>query len=159
MPYLVCWSISRTDCREYAGFSKIPMAFDRSTEQVEGGLHGWLGVAGRRQAGPAIRDIMTAQSLKWQATFFEGEGEGDGRSFADLSPELLQTAARIGLPVLPKGHGFKVMNELSNLHRSSPTSRYASQRVRRDKRFTTKTRRHRDLRAFVVRKGQRLVAE
>jgi hypothetical protein len=49
----------------------------------------------------AIRDVMTAQSFTWKAVFFEGEKEG--RSFADLSPELLQRAARIGLPLAPKG--------------------------------------------------------
>jgi hypothetical protein len=44
---------------------------------------------------------MATQSLTWKATFFEGEGEG--RSFADLSPELLQRAAQAGPPLLLKG--------------------------------------------------------
>jgi hypothetical protein len=49
----------------------------------------------------AIRKIVSAQSLEWRAVFFEGDSEG--QSFSDLSPELVQKAGLIGLPLLPKG--------------------------------------------------------
>lgn len=48
-----------------------------------------------------IREIMSAQSLEWCATFFEGRSEG--QLFSDLSPELTERTARLGLPLLPNG--------------------------------------------------------
>jgi hypothetical protein len=49
----------------------------------------------------AIRKTMSEQSLKWRAVFFEGDSEG--QSFSDLTPELVHKAGLLGLPLLPKG--------------------------------------------------------
>jgi len=44
---------------------------------------------------------MSEQSLEWRAVLFEGQSEG--QSFLDLSPELSRKAAELGLPLLRKG--------------------------------------------------------
>lgn len=48
---------------------------------------------------PALRQLIGARSLRWTATFFDGDGEG-GR-FADLDPALLRRAAGYGLALEP----------------------------------------------------------
>lgn len=59
-----------------------------------------------------IRRVMSIQSLKWRAVLFEGHSEG--KSFLDLSPELVQQAAELGLPLLPKGEeAMTIMTDVS----------------------------------------------
>jgi hypothetical protein len=53
---------------------------------------------------PAIKDLIAAQSLTWTAWFFEGDVEG--HRFSDLSPDLVERAARIGMPLLLKADWF-----------------------------------------------------
>jgi len=49
---------------------------------------------------PAIRTVIALQVLTWTAWFFEGACEG--QHFSDLSPDLVERAARIGMPLRRK---------------------------------------------------------
>ena len=51
----------------------------------------------------AIQRVMSEQTLRWKATFFEGDHPG--QYFADLDREVLARAARLGLPICPGGEG------------------------------------------------------